>query len=695
MVATTLHVGAQSAKDIVQSQLDGDGSSFGQNPYEVEGEEGEMGDMAQPADSVKKRIKKPLESYYFSDSIRARRNFKWSVDAHYNRIKMEQIDTALNDWRIDYPYQKEGVGDMTLGGLGQATQPISFSKRENYYNFIFAQPFDAYIYDVENAPFYNVKKPFMQMTYLESGQKTYREENFEIRHAQNISPSTSFAIDYKSRSTRGQYQRQDTKNHNLALTFAHTGKRYSVHAGYLNNSITTEESGGVVGLWAIRDSIFEMSIGVPMKLGDAEAGNKYRNHSVFLKQAYGVPLTPLTENDFTMADHTAFYVGHTFEYNSWTKVYSDIFATYTNDRAGIDSDGNYISEEGTYYDNWFVSPTMSRDSLSERVISNKFYIQAQPWDRNAIVGTLDGGVGIDVNVYSQFGLNSYLSGSYYRDVLTSWYVYGSADGEFRRYLKWNGEIKVYPSGYRAGDMVVGGDVDLMAYIRDKPLILSGRFDMERRSPSYWQENLFSNHYIFNSPLSAETETKFDVRLKIPSIALELGASETMVDNMIYYAESGDVSQAGDMVSVTELYLQKNFRWRGFNFDHRVLAQWSTNQYVAPVPDYSLYLSYYYEFWMVKDVLRMQLGLDGRFTSEYYMPSYNPALSTFVSQSSVSIGGYPYLDAYVSAKWKRMRILVKYQHLNQGMFGNDEYFSVANYPLNPGMFKLGISWSFYD
>jgi hypothetical protein len=43
----------------------------------------------------------------------------------------------------------------------------------------------------------------------------------------------------------------------------------------------------------------------------------------------------------------------------------------------------------------------------------------------------------------------------------------------------------------------------------------------------------------------------------------------------------------------------------------------------------------------------------------------------------------------------MRIFLKYQHLNYGLFGNGEYFTVAGYPLNPGMFKMGISWGFYD
>ena len=50
--------------------------------------------------------------------------------------------------------------------------------------------------------FYNTKKPIIRMTYLESGQKRCREENFNIMHAQNISPTTGFNVDYKARGTR-------------------------------------------------------------------------------------------------------------------------------------------------------------------------------------------------------------------------------------------------------------------------------------------------------------------------------------------------------------------------------------------------------------------------------------------------------------------------------------------------------------
>ena len=258
----------------------------------------------QPQDTTKKerKIRKPLESYFFNDSIRALNNFKWHVSRDFNRVEIGPLDTTLTDYRIDYPFYREDVGDIAQGALGQTSLPLNYFRRPQFFDFSFASPYYAYTYNMENVPFYNTKKPMIRMNYAESGQKRFREENFDIMHAQNISPTTGFNIDYKARGTRGQYVWSRTKNHNLAVAVSHTGKRYSVHAGYYNNHIEQQENGGVVGEWAIADTTFEMPSGVPMRLADAEAKNLYRNNAFFVTQSYGIPLQRLTENDFSMAE---------------------------------------------------------------------------------------------------------------------------------------------------------------------------------------------------------------------------------------------------------------------------------------------------------------------------------------------------------------------------------------------------------
>ena len=245
-------------------------------------------------------------------------------------------------------------------------------------------------------------------------------------------------------------------------------------------------------------------------------------------------------------------------------------------------------------------------------------------------------------------------------------------------------------------MSIHAHVALTAKFRGHPVILSGRFSQTRLSAGYWQENLFSNHYAWFNSFDKENETRFEVSLRIPDRNLELGAWQGMVSGKVYYGPDAEVAQEGGTISLTSLYARKDFRLGGFHFDHRVLLQWSTNQEVVPVPTCSAYLSYFYEFWVEKkQVLRMQIGLDGRYNTSYYAPSYDPALAAFYNQREAQVGNYPYIDAFVTAKWKRMRIFLKYQHVNMGLFGNGRYFTVTGYPLNPGMFKIGLSWGFYD
>ncbi len=677
---------------------------YGQNPYDTSNQQGADGQqldengnpVGDQGDTTKKRKpRKPLESYFFSDSIRALRNFQWHIERNFNRVEVEPIDTTLTKWRLDYPHYHKRLGNNSVGGLGQASTEVNYFERTRSPEFTFAQPYDAYAYDMESAPFYNMKHPYIWMTYLESGQKRYREEHFEITLSQNISPSTSVGVNYRARGARGKYDVSRIKNQNFSGTVAHTGRRYSVHAGYIHNHIEQQENGGVVGEWAVADTTFDMPSGIPMRLASAEAKNTYRNNAFFIKQSIGIPLVRMTPRDFSMADLPAVYVGHTFEYNEWSKVYVDKYSTFYNERASRNPNGTYVGKTDTYYKDWYISPERTRDSTYERIITNRIFVQAQPWDRNGVVGTIDGGVGLDLHTYSQFAVKDYLSGKDGRVKKLSWFAYAGVEGKIRRWVNWGADFKIYPSGYRGGDYSVGAHASFTAYIKKKPFTLSGEFSESNTTPGYWLTNWSSNHYRWQNSFRKEGETRFNVSFTVPDHGIELGFWQSVLRNKVYYGADCMPTQHNGVVSVTSIYAQKNFVIKGLHLDHRVLVQFTSNRHVVPVPLCSAFLSYYYEFWIKRDVLRVQVGIDGRFNTRYYAQGYNPALSVFYNQNEVQVGNYPYLDAFISAKWKRMRILLKYQHWNCNLFGNGEYFSVARYPLNPGMFKFGISWAFYD
>ncbi len=132
------------------------------------------------ADTTKKppKIRKPLESYFFNDSIRARQSFAWNVNLERNDIDIIDVDTALVGFQNEYPYLQNNVGSAYLGNLGAASVPLDYFLRPQYRNFSFAQSFDAYLFTPQRVRYFNVKKPFTHLSYFMSGQTRRLEESF-------------------------------------------------------------------------------------------------------------------------------------------------------------------------------------------------------------------------------------------------------------------------------------------------------------------------------------------------------------------------------------------------------------------------------------------------------------------------------------------------------------------------------------
>lgn len=671
---------------------------YGQNQYDPNNPLGQnVNPFADTTSTSKKKsdttrkIRKPLESYFFDDSTRVRPNFAWNVDTYRNKVTLQDIDTLMDNFQIDYPFLRKGVGDAYQGKLGGASIPLNYFDRPRYDDFNFAQGFYAYHYFPENVKYYNVKKPFSQFNYLWAGKKKYQEENFSITHAQNISPSTGFHIDYKSRGTRGIYRNHRGRAKNLSFGLYHTGKRYSIHAGYIYNAILNRENGGVINDEDITTSLdYELPENVPVWLNDAR--NVIKNNTYYVTQAYGFPLRKVRDEDFSIAKHPTIFVGHTFQYHRWHRNYTDT-------RKGMSSlvteyTGGQPNDTTQYYDKWYINPDETRDSVFESKLVNRAFVQIQPWNRNGVIGTIDAGVGMDRHLYYYFRPDFYTYGRS-ETKETSYYVYGGIDGKIKQYVDWGGDLTFHPAGYRSGDLRAGGHVRLEASLFKVPFSLEARLSYERRAPDFWSEHYFSNHYWWENSFTEENETRIEATLKMPSIDLEVGAWQSILKNKIYFDENSLPAQSSSSITVSGMYLRKKFSLGGFRFDHRVLLQWTNDQKVVPVPQASAFLSYYFEFNVVRNVLRVQAGFDARYNTKYYAPGWNPSVSTFYNQREIEIGEYPMVDFFLNAKWKRMRILLKVAHLNEEMFGDNNYFSVPHNPYNRRVFKIGISWAFYD
>ena len=161
---------------------------------------------------------------------------------------------------------------------------------------------------------------------------------------------------------------------------------------------------------------------------------------------------------------------------------------------------------------------------------------------------------------------------------------------------------------------------------------------------------------------------------------------------------GDVykRQYGGSVQVFSARLNQNFKFGILHWDNEVAYQKTSNQDILPLPDLSAYSNLYIVFRIAK-VLRVQLGGDVRYFTEYYAPDYAPIIQQFTVQSPetrMKLGNYPICNAYVNLFLKHCRFYVNVNHVNNGT-GNKNAFLVPHYPINPMNIHFGLSWNFFN
>lgn len=635
-------------------------------------------------DSIRWAKPRYLLTYILEDSMKVKRIIKWNHDPNLNSITIKQQDTTYNSNFFDYPFYKKDVGVTYLGTSGSAALLHSYFLREEIYEFKDFSPYTVYGYTPKNAPFYNSKSPHTELAYWGTlfANKDIEETNVKFLHTQNINPHFNFAINYERYGASGLLEREDTDNRNFTFTTNYLGERYVMNSGYIYQGIKREENGGVRSDADILDTLIDVK-SVPYTLG--EAFNKLRRNTLFLTQSYGIPIR-FSRRDTTQQDSikagegTITYFGHSMEYSTYHRAYTDAVSSEN-------------SLESLFYNNrFYISPTESYDSTRVSSFDNKAFIRLQPWASDAIISKLDGGIGYQMLSVYNFRPDSYLKPDVNRHY-NNLYTYAGASGQFRDYFKWDGILKFNLAGYNAGDFNINAGVRFSAYPVKNGIHLSGRIKMTSTTPDWYQNFYYSNHYYWDNNYNKITETRLEGNLDIPYWELKATAGYAIIDNLIYYGLDGTIGQSNNPVTVFSASLQKNLKLWNFHFDNRILYQYTSNSEVLPLPALSANLRYYLEFDLVKNVMRVQLGADLTYNTEFYAPAYSPALGQFHMQNGRKTGGYPYLDAFVNIQWKRASIFVKYLNASHG-WPDEDYFSASHYIRPQTALKFGLHWPFY-
>lgn len=682
-------------------------------------------------DSIIAEKPRILQTFAVPDSMQYKRLITWEHDRFFHNINLKDYDTTYNYRFNDYPFFKgDAVNSVWLGVVGAPEESYDFLKRKEEDNAIFYTPYTTYSYDPESAPQFNTKTPYTELAYWGTlfANQEKEESNVQILTTQNITPELNFTLEYRRYGSNGMLRREDTDNRSFLATTNYLGKRYLMHAGFIYNKVERSENGGVIDQSWIRDTTVDArEIEVHLK----DAGNKLKKNTIFLDQSYRIPFSfinkakekkaeklRIARRDSIMASGdslvieaflekeredslealhardtinleenvTTAFIGHSSEYSVFRK-------TYTDDISASDSIGRAF-----YHDRFFINPTQSMDSLRVMKFENRAFIRLQPWKSDGIVSKLDVGIGDKLASYFSFKPQDYLTGS--RNVLqNSVYLYAGANGQLKKYMKWDAKGQYTFLGHEINDFDIDANLMFSVYPfrrhRNSPLTFRAHFETSLEEPDYYQQHLFTNHFRWDNDFSKISTTKAEASLSIPRWQLAASFGYALLSNNIYYDNTGIVRQNTAPMSVMTASLKKNFKVWNFHFDHKALFQLSSNEEVMPLPMLALNFRYYFQFNVVRNVMQMQIGANGTYTTKWYLPAYNPVLGVFHNQNETKYGNCPYIDAFVNIQWKRACIFIKAINVNMGWPSKSaDYFTADGYIAPQRAIKFGISWPFY-
>ena len=681
-------------------------------------------------DSIIEATPRILDTYVFPDSMQYKRIVTWNHDRYFNDVRNlrdQWADTSYNHNFHEYPFFKQDINATYLGVIGSPTQLYNYFKRQEEDNAIFYTPYSIYSYTADNLPQYNTKTPYTELAYWGTlfANQDKEESNIKILTTQNITPALNLTLEYHRFGGNGMLKREDTDNRTFVAATNYTGKKYLMHAGFIYNRVERSENGGVIDPMWVRDTTVDArEIDVYLR----EAENKLKRNTVFLDQTYRIPFSfksraermeeklKMAERDSILAsgdstaiaalkakeeaelalaaaqadsagvvtDMTTAFIGHSSEYSVFRKTYTDVI----NDEAGREF----------YHDRFYINPTKSMDSLRVMRLENRAFLRLQPWKDDAIVSKIDVGIGDKLLSHYSFKPSDYLQGST-NVIQNSVYVYAGANGQFKKYLTWSAKGDYTFLGSEINDFGIEADLTANAYPfrrdRKSPLTVKAHFETSLKEPDYYEQHLYTNHYRWDNDFSKISKTKVEASLSIPRWKMAASFGYALLNNNIYYDTLGVVRQNTKPMSVMSASLMKNFRIWKFHLDHKAVFQLSSNEDVMPLPMLALNLRYYLQFDVVKNVMQMQIGANGTFTTKWYAPAYNPVLGVFHNQNVEKFGSCPYIDAFVNIQWKRVSVFVKAVNLNMGWpLKKADYFSAAGYILPQRAIKFGISWPFW-
>ncbi|MCW3104406.1 MAG: hypothetical protein JWO09_2846 [Bacteroidetes bacterium] len=588
-----------------------------------------------------------------------------SITRLFNQNQFEYADSTFSINSSLYDFQKY-VPKNTLGNTGLPIHDLQYTSFSSSLGFnYYKNHYDYYSFSPYNLNFFNTRTPYTDLFYVMG---TKEEQFFKFTFSYNVKKNWNITADFLRIRSGGNYLRQGTNDNCAALStnYRSGNNRYWLLSAVVYNSFKNTENGGIAD-----DSMFQDFGNNDKKLLDINlnsAKKSVANGTIFLKQILN------------------------FGRHSEDTAQKEVIIPGSRLILSSSVDGNYFKYEDEnpsagYYSHIFIDSLKTTDSVFHYKIENE--LSWKRVDNLRHRGIIDQ-AGFGLSLRHQYGyVWQQKSDTVFNNLIAGAEVYNTYS---RNSFWWRVSGHYVIDGYNRKDY--NAEAVIKKQSKDSLNSITLKLESVVKTPDFIYDFYRSNHFVWENNFGKMQKNAAGLSFIMKKIKLAASVTYSVYTDIAYFDNYAMARMYTGTVAVLSAAVKKDFTFYNWHLNNAVIYQQTPDSSVIRLPQFILEHSLYYEHDLLKKALRLQVGASVYYTSAYYANAYMPATGQFYLQDEKKYGNYPFIDFFVNAEIKSVRVFIKVDHLNSGLSGNT-YVLTPGYPYAGRTFKFGVSWKFFD
>lgn len=647
------------------------------------------------------------------DKLRA-----WRISPTGQPLRVDMPDTLTRGTHSMVAPEHRSLGVAYAGNANMPWQSkIFFDRSPRQTDFVYLTGYQGMLFSPDNVAFYDTRTPFTFVHYRKNFSDDTLEEVLNGTLSLNLGKAINVGVSAEHTGALGYYEASRSRNVDYRLFGSYRSDRYDLWAYIANDYYRQAENAGLNNTDYILNPdnyssgrVRITSLDVPVNLSGSILYNRIRSGNAFLSHRYKLGHSRTIQiKDTTAVRSVVPALGATSPLESSGVRDSVIFVP-------VGSIAHQV-----YYNK--ASRRMISRTQDERwltmfgdVTANRVYTTDTSTGTTTLSGVLPNDTAQLVSLHNTLslsllegfrpwvkaGLTAYVRAENYwvsnsdsltlryrnTDTFFSTFVGAELSRQSGTGLNFNfrGELGVL--GRDLGALLLEGDIRTRFRVGGYDFGLRADARLMNSRPSYFATHHHGTWGWWDADFSFVRRAELGGRIDLDSWGTWAELRTASLQGQIYWTRQGRAQQHSGLLQMSMLRAGHAWRLGILGWEVEGAYQLSSDEGVMPIPALTLRGDLYLDFY-IASVLRVQLGTEGYWHTDYYAPYYMPTVMQFVNQTEQRVGGKaPLLNAYANFRHKNTRFYARMFNVGEALMKSDR-LSMHSYAYNPMHLEVGL------